>query len=60
MGSREASGDRGSGGGAAAEDGSSCQDSVHLPMPHRCLLLGGQGTYVWIDWLIEVVLWLIN
>lgn len=44
MGSREATGDWGGGGGAAPKNGGPRQDPFHLPLPHWCLLLGGQGT----------------
>ena len=45
MGGREAAVDRGGGGGAAAGHGGARQDPLHLALPHRRLLLGGQGIY---------------
>ena len=45
MGAREAAVNRGGGGGAAAGHGGARQDPLHLALPHRRLLLGGQGIY---------------
>ena len=46
MGGREAAVDRGGGGGSAAGHGGARQDPLHLALPHRRLLLGGQGIIV--------------
>ena len=44
-GRREAAVDGGGGGRAAACRGGAHEDPLHLPLPHRCILLGGQGTH---------------
>jgi hypothetical protein len=57
MGSWEAVVDGGGGGGAPAGHGGAHQDPLHFALPHRRLLLGGQGIYLlthpnliqWID-----------
>ena len=46
VGGREAAVDRGGGGGAAAGHGGARQDPLHRALPHRRLLLGGQGIIV--------------
>lgn len=43
LGGGEAAGDRAGGGGATQGHGGQGQDQVHLPLSHRCLLLGSQG-----------------
>ena len=43
MGGGEAAVDRGGGGGSAAGRRGPGEDPLHLSLPHRCLLLGGQG-----------------
>ena len=46
MGSREATGDRASGGGSTTDYGSEDQDQIYFTLPYRSLLLGGQG-WIW-------------
>ena len=43
---RKATCDRRSGSGTTKGDGGSSQDPLHLPLPHRCLLLGSQGNHI--------------
>jgi hypothetical protein len=45
VGGRQAAVDRGGGGGAAAGHGGARQDPLHRALPHRRLLLGGQGNF---------------